>query len=256
MNKFLAATALAVVSSTSSWAQDRPVFNWAGSYVGLNAGGAWGRLDDAVAYTPANGGFIAPYPALLNSQARTFNAASVLGGGQLGYNWQSANLVWGVEADAQAMRLRGAYDTGVINGPYGGGPQSVQFANSAQASGLYTVRGRIGYAMDRTLVYATGGVAFTEVSGASLYTLFASPRTLSGTVKSVQAGYVLGGGLEHAFSNQLSAKFEYVHAGFGGVNFTTTDSNPINGGSITNTLRTNVDVVRVGLNFKFGSAAD
>lgn len=255
----LTAAVLATISATSVWAQDgtaRPAFNWTGSYIGVNAGGASGRVDDAAAYTPANGGLILPYPALLNSQGRSFNAASVLGGGQIGYNWQAANLVWGIEADAQYMRLRGAYDTGVVNGPFGGGAQSVQFANSAQAQGLYTVRGRIGYAVDRTLFYATGGVAFTETSGASQYTIFASPRTLSGAVKTVQTGYALGGGLEHAFSNQLSAKFEYVHAGFNGLNFNTTDSNSIPTGAVTNTLRVNVDVVRVGLNFKFGGPID
>jgi outer membrane immunogenic protein len=102
-----------------------------------------------------------------------------------------------------------------------------------------TVRGRVGYAMDRTLVYATGGFAVggMEISG-------------SGNVvgaNEAQTGYVLGGGLEHKLSPSWSIKGEYQ--------FLSLDASDSKVGALASASdRTEVHTIRAGLNYHVGNS--
>jgi outer membrane immunogenic protein len=135
-----------------------PVFTWAGLYIGLNAGWAF---DNKVTEEPT--GLFSEFPGapLLATSA---NQSAFTGGGQIGYNWQFDNLVTGIEGDFNYVGFRDINFTvtGLPATPFGFGSVPNVFNYSRSADQFFgTLRARLGYAADRVLFYATGGVAFT-----------------------------------------------------------------------------------------------
>ena len=136
-----------------------PIFTWTGFYVGVNAGIAWADNNNNAVFVPAGTGGIFLTDVFVPGIGGS-NDAVFAGGGQIGYNWQGAGgWVFGIEADLQWA------DLGQSNRPLGFGIVGVPagFTFAATNTGVEwfgTVRGRVGYAWDRTLLYATGGFAF------------------------------------------------------------------------------------------------
>ena len=141
--------------------------------------------------------------------------AGFIGGAQVGYNYQIGSFVVGLEGDIQYADFGATrYDFGTGFGVY----------EDDSEDWFGTVRARAGVAFDRALIYATGGFAFADNRN----------------------GWVVGGGLEYAFTNNLSAKIEGLYVNldnddfdFGGVTYSTGD--------------TDFGVVRAGLNFRFNT---
>lgn len=141
-----------------------PVFNWTGFYVGAHIGYGF-------EHTSGVGGV---------------DADGVIGGFQGGYNWQfNRNWVFGVEADISFTD---------INDNTLGIPVHIDYVG--------TVRGRLGYAWDRMMLYGTGGYGYTRIGSLGIHQ--------SGD------GFVVGGGLEWAFARSWSAKVEYLFHDFDG----------------------------------------
>jgi opacity protein-like surface antigen len=135
-----------------------PVFSWSGLYIGLNAGGAF---DNKVTEEPTGlfSGF-AEAPLLATSS----NQSAFTGGGQVGYNWQFDNLVAGIEGDFNYVGFRDINFTvtGLPGIPFGSGVSPNVFNYTHPADRFFgTLRARLGYAADRALFYATGGLAFS-----------------------------------------------------------------------------------------------
>ena len=121
------------------------LYGWTGCYVGIEGGGAWGSSG----LTAASGRFAGQ--AITGS----FNTSGGLAGGTVGCNYQAGSWVFGVEDDLSWINKQGsAHDIPPFN---------VNAVNSAREKWLDTLRGRIGYAWDRTLIYATGGLAVDSV---------------------------------------------------------------------------------------------
>src|SRR5438105_14339549 len=110
----IGAAAIASVLATSAFAADLPakvytkappppvvVYNWTGFYIGGNVGYSWGRSSDTSTLTNGAG-------AVLFTSADRANMDGVIGGGQIGYNWQVQNWVWGLEADIQGSGQKGS----------------------------------------------------------------------------------------------------------------------------------------------------
>jgi outer membrane immunogenic protein len=166
--------------------KDGPVYvanTWTGFYAGVNGGGAFGEDPGRVTILRPNG------------QTATIPGAKPsggFGGGQIGYNWQGglglgSNLVIGIEADIQGSDINDSIH--FLPSPIGG-----TASRSSQVNVDYfgTVRGRIGYAFDRTLVYATGGFAYGNVN----YRVRNGVNTVIYTNdNSMETGYTVGGGL-------------------------------------------------------------
>ena len=131
------------------------------------------------------------------------------GGGQLGYNWQSGALVFGVEGD-----VIGRNQHGIVNSPLGAAnpfipADTIEYQSRWEAS----LRGRVGYAWDTTMLYATGGVAFTDMRVSGVYPStvsggFTFPASAGGERKTLTGG-TLGGGIEHKISAHVSVGAEY-----------------------------------------------
>ncbi len=213
-----------------------PADSWTGFYLGVNGGYAWNATDGKFAYpglaascngrcTPGYG----PFGGL--------GPDGGFGGGQIGYNWQGAaghpSLVLGVEADIQGADIGGK------------AVESQGFTEQTNLDWFGTVRGRLGYAMDRSLIYFTGGFAYGELRNS----------VDSGAFKfdGVAAGYVLGGGLEYKLDPAWSLKAEYQYINLG-------KNDPTTGSGITQSFwKVNDDAfntARLGLNYHFGVAGE
>ena len=258
-----------------------PVFTWTGFYFGFNAGyGFDAGSNRANGFTQVNGvnplaltaaGALVPVVGIVpNGTTVLYNRNSnegFTGGGQIGYNYQftpGSGVVIGFEADAQYLDF-GSNRTRV---------NTAVAANFLPVNGLLntldffgTVRGRLGYAFDRTLVYATGGFAYATGDQGSRVAF----QNFNGRRDDFLTGYTVGGGIEYALptdsflnffkSSAVTVKVEGLY-----VNL---DQNrtglPLVGGLVVggallpvfNNVRSRNDsefaVVRAGVNYKFGS---
>jgi outer membrane immunogenic protein len=219
MKKFLIAALLAGVA-TSSFAADlpthkgpppmapiyAPAFSWTGFYLGVNGGYADRIMSGNTNFGSESGGMI---------------------GVTAGYNYQFGQLVAGVEGDADWMFTDKT--AGYVNG-----------INKYTTNTMTTERLRLGYAMDRTLLYITGGYAGIQTKGSFNDTVFG----FSGSQHDWRSGGVIGGGVEYAFTNNITAKIEYLYAPMGSQTY-------FAGTPDVEKSDMNLSIVRAGLNYKF-----
>ncbi len=179
-------------------------YNWTGAYIGVNGGYGFGR--SKWSSLPAN-----------------FDVKGGLAGGQLGYNWQFGQFVYGVEADGDWTDLRGTDCGGA----------SCRTRNDF----LSTVRGRAGIAIDRLMPYVTGGLAVGNIR--------ATVPGFAG-IDQTNAGWTAGGGLEYALSNNWTVKAEYLF-----VDLRKDRCDTACGLSLGNDVSLTSNVVRAGFNYRF-----
>jgi outer membrane immunogenic protein len=198
-------------------------YDWTGFYVGAHVGGARDR--DSFHFSPAG-------------TATGNRASGVFGGGQVGYNFQISSFVLGAEADGSGAGLSGSNP---CPNPF--------FTCGHNIDWLASLRARVGFTpMDRALFYATGGAAFADVKHTALPPGVA-PFVFSGNYSSTQVGWAAGGGFEYAFTNNWSAKIEYLHYDLG------SSTAPMGTLSASNVTRVSdrVDTIDVGLNYHFNA---
>ncbi len=197
-----------------------PVASWTGFYIGVNGGYAWDAWDRHGGMED-NGGF---------------------GGGQIGYNWQgwslNRNLVLGLEADFQGSGIDNSRDVMLF------GTDAAIHKRSIDDFG--TVRGRIGYALDRTLVYFTGGFAYGDKNNEWDDQTSGNVYKDTGT----KTGYVLGGGLEYKINPAWSLKAEYQY-----IDLSHDNATDVLGGYLR-TKDTELNTLRGGINFHFDSPVE
>jgi outer membrane immunogenic protein len=226
------------------------VYNWTGFYVGVNGGYGWeGSTGDLVGNSAGLGipGAIAggTIPRALNVQP-----AGWIGGAQAGYNWQWDHIVLGVEADIQATGIKQSLTIPLT----GLGLLPTLSTGSSELDWFGTVRGRVGYAWNQFMVYGTGGLAYGYVSDRGSVGVVAPPPIGIGTSASTRTGWAAGGGFEWAFQPSWSVKGEYLHVDLGSVTsrllFATSPTD-----FLDYRFNHTYDIVRVGLNYKFGPSA-
>lgn len=286
----LGATALA--TGAQAGAAPAPIvvpFNWTGFYGGVHAGGSWSaegydyNLTDPTGGTPltsrnfatcgAPAGVGVPTPTSPNPfdlQASCSTGSSFLGGGQVGYNWQSGSLVYGVELDGSWRDLSG-HHFGVfganptVDEPMGTVVGDTMYSSSQQNS-LGTLRGRIGYAPGNWLFYVTGGLAVGGVEHAVTEVL--SPGTTCITPSApgaptdcrnasdsdIKVGWTIGAGIEVAPWRNWSIGAEYLYTDLGSTTLTMA---PLAGADYftnvsTTTFHDQSHMLMVKLNYHFG----
>ena len=204
MKRSIIAAAAAVLMAGAASAADLPRgpapyyspspaagYNWAGAYAGLNLGYEWGKVSNSAG-----------------------NPSGIMGGGQVGYNWQNGQFVFGGETDLQISSADDTFAPWKFSNPWFG-----------------TLRGRIGYAMNNILVYGTGGLAYADLNG----------ELNSLTETKTELGWTLGLGLEVGLTPNWSAKVEYLYMDLGNRAFSVTGTD--------NGLSANV--LRLGVNYHF-----
>jgi outer membrane immunogenic protein len=221
-----------------------PVFSWSGLYVGLNVGYSFGRASTDYRFTPTGG----PTTALGNS---TTDPDGIIGGGQIGFNWQTGALVFGIEGDIQGSAQKGSH-TFTCPAAVCGGPPFVTIAREDKMPWFATLRGRIGFAVDRVLLYGTGGLAVADIKSDATLTVpgLGSAAYSNSTTR---AGWTLGAGIEIALLANWSAKLEYLYMDFGSFDYANAVPAalaPPAGGTIHSSTSFHDHVVRVGVNFR------
>lgn len=175
-----------------------PVFTWSGCYAGGQVGYAWQRDVNNEINIGVGPGDPTDGPARPNG---------VKIGGFLGCNYQTGQFVFGIEGDSEWADLKGSTtypNTGLVDDYY-------ESRTRWQAS----LRPRIGYAFDRSLLYATGGVAFANVKHTYVCSVCPLPNTESFT--NTLTGWTLGAGFDYAFTGNWFGRLEYRYADFGKV---------------------------------------
>lgn len=191
-----------------------PGFTWTGAYIGIQGGYGWADLsddddffledntDDAIDSLDLDGGFVGVYG---------------------GFNYQWDSVVLGIEGDINKAWMDESFD-------FAGGDAE------AEIDWFGSIRGRVGYAWDRTLLFATAGVAFAQVDYDIDEFDFSDDESF--------VGWTAGVGVEHAFTDNLLARAEYRYYDFGSEEFGNVDTG-------TGDLELDMHTVSVGLAYKF-----
>ena len=176
-----------------------PIFTWTGFYLGGNLGAAWAQR------------------SVTDLFGNTFTRASdgrFMGGGQLGYNWQTGNFVLGVEGDIDGIASDNKRSASVIIG--GTGPFVV---TSNSSNWVATLAARFGWAADHWLFYGKAGGGWVGNNNGFTVTNVTTGASFASGGGNTAGGWLLGGGIEYAINNNWSLKGEYDFIGLGNRNF-------------------------------------
>jgi outer membrane immunogenic protein len=206
------------------------IYDWSGFYIGANGGGAsshkcWDINNNA-------GAVVAPAV-----REGCHDATGGVVGGQIGYRWQSANWVFGVEAQGDWADLKGSnaslfFAPGTTN------------QSKIGALGLFT--GQVGYAWNNVLWYVKGGAAVTDDKYKGFFGGIQFDQT-----NETRWGGTVGTGIEVGLAPNWSVGVEYDHLFMGNRNVTFT-ATPGGAASRTDNIRQDVDMGTVRLNYRWG----
>jgi outer membrane immunogenic protein len=203
-----------------------PLYDWTGFYIGGHLGTGWSTTTT----TDRIGSAFAP----LGTGVDISGGAGFIGGGQLGYNFQTGPWVFGVEGDFTYTDIHGSTTTVAA-------PANVGL--TSRLNWLGTVTGRLGYSWDRTLLFAKAGLAFGNV------TLDVTPPKVAVfDSNDTRTGWTIGAGAEYAFWNNWSLKAEYNYLDLG--TRTVTATSPA-GASILADAKITEHMIKLGANYKF-----
>jgi len=208
-------------------------FSWTGFYIGGNIGGAWAHGNDVT-----------------DSFGRNFGNANnngvFVGGGQVGANLQLSNIVIGVEGDFDWAANNNNSGNGVVVPGVG----TVQV--SANDRWVATLAARFGVAYDHWLFYVKAGGGWVGNSGFTVANV-TTGTSITGSNNNTNSAWLGGGGIEWAFANNWSAKVEYDYLGLlSSQTFTVLAGSPFLAGDIFTTAKGNIQMVKFGINYKFG----
>jgi outer membrane immunogenic protein len=223
-----------------------PIFTWTGIYVGGQIGYAWGTgTNQFTGFDP----FFLGGVAFTNNVGGTPNG--VIGGAHVGYQYQipqwswfsSSGVVIGLEGTVDGTSLRNTAVAAFADGT------TVSAQTRADVQG--SIRGRLGVAWDRALIYATGGVAFggfnTDLSIAN----GGFPFFATANVSNTRVGWTVGGGIDYAITNNWSVFAEYRFTDFGRIRDNGEAFGLPTGVFFNESRRIQQNQVQVGFSYKF-----
>jgi outer membrane immunogenic protein len=201
-----------------------PVYDWSGFYVGVFGGGGFGNHN----LNNANG------PVGFANFTINYDSTGGVGGGEAGFNLQSGSMVFGAEATGFWSGIKGSDLT-----------QQLGFVDATNLKWGGTLVAKGGVAVDRLLLFFTGGWAFGDIVHTS--TNFGFPID---TFTNHQSGLTAGGGIAYAITDNFIGKFEYRYFDYGRYN---RPGNPLTpNGLLPYTVDSTYSIVTLGLDYKFG----
>jgi outer membrane immunogenic protein len=227
-----------------------PIYNWSGCYLGASVGGQYG-LDEITTTTSVNN-FPAGGAAFLDGLTpATIYPNGFIGGVQGGCNAQFASFVIGFEADASWLYGRQSRTVTVGAGaPVAAGDF---MTNEVEATFLATARARAGVALDRVLLFVTGGAAFGTIKTTDTLGTFGGTLVSTTNTTANRTGWTVGAGLEYAITQNWLFKAEYLYVDLGSFDagiacvLACIDVN-----DTTVHHKYTDHVARIGINYKFG----
>jgi outer membrane immunogenic protein len=211
-----------------------PIYDWSGFYIGANGGGGWNR--DCWDVTSFHGP-VGPFGEGCHQ------ASGGEAGGQIGYRWQSAGWVFGLEAQYDWADLRASNVSLFIPA----------WTNTSKIDGFGLLTGQIGYAWNNVLWYVKGGAAVTDDNFQGTVT---ATGALFDSANTTRWGGTVGTGVEIGFAPNWSVAVEYDHLFMGNQNIATTSAGVLAGipaGSAfrTDSIRQDVDMVTARIDYRF-----
>ena len=213
------------------------VYQWTGFYIGAHGGGLWDREQATTSFPTA----FAPAGTLASA-----NHSDFLAGGQIGVNYQMNNIVVGVEGDGSWTEAK---TTSTLVSPF---VPTVSITGSTKTNWFATATARLGYAAGPALLYVKGGAAWENIEyslGVTGPAAFGLPLNLTNS-SITRTGWTVGGGIEYGFMQNWSVKAEYDYMDFGDEDVTF--AVPAALGNATSSTRSQVHVVKAGINYRFG----
>jgi outer membrane immunogenic protein len=205
-----------------------PAYDWSGFYIGINGGGGsahkcWDLVSDAFGDFPGPEG--------------CHDATGGTIGGQIGYRWQIANWVFGVEGQGNWANFKGNNVSFLFAPDF----------NQSRVNGFGLITGQFGYAWNNVLFYVKGGAAVTG----DKYDAFSGATGLSlASANETRWGGTVGTGVEVGFAQNWSVGVEYDHLFMGTRSINLSD--PTGAFFQTDNIRQDVDLGLVRLNYRFG----
>jgi len=206
-----------------------PLYDWSGFYVGVFGGGGMGNHN----YGNGTPNGFANY--LIN-----YDSTGGIGGGEVGYNVQSGSMVVGVEGDGFWSGIKGSDLSQFNNGTL---PIGAIDASNLRWGGTFRARG--GIAVDRLMLFFTGGWAYGDILHTST-----APGIGVDQFSNHQSGLTAGGGIAYAITNNIIGKLEYRYYDYGRYNRVGSPLTP--NGQLPYTVDNTYSVVTIGFDYKFG----
>lgn len=212
------------------------VYDWSGFYIGVHAGYGTGSNDVRTTLLDPSG---VPF---LPSANNSFDFEGALGGVQGGFNVQMNQFVLGIEGEYSALDVDGDfnYDTTRPEAIAGGSLEAIA-----------AIKARAGFAFDRTMIFGTIGYAVGWNEGFANNVWDAAPADDVATGDDTVDGYVVGVGVEHAFTDNISLKGEYNYYRFGRGDFDMHSSAYPAGVVLRAEPELDLNVFKIGLNYNF-----
>ena len=216
------------------------VFSWTGCYIGGNAGGIFN--DSNVTANPTVPG--APFTD--NASSFNFSSTDFTAGVVYGCNKQvSQNFVFGLDSDFNWTNLS---DSVTSLRPASGGRAAYTQSITQDLDWFSTTRVRLGWASDRWMVFAAGGLASGKIKS-SYADLEAGGRTFTGSDSTWKYGWTIGGGLEYALSQNWFLRGEYLYLDLGKTNYQSLSNTAASGTWLTE-VDTKAHVARAALTYR------
>lgn len=214
------------------------VYDWTGGYIGIQGGYAWGKSDVDTNIDP-------DFDIINSVDVDSLDANGFVGGAHVGYLLQSSSFVYGIEGDIEYAGLKDKADVSFNDGGVGDGGEAKK-----DIDWLGSLRLRAGFAADRALFYATGGLA---VGGVSLESDLSDVAQQGGGLsndddKKTAWGWTIGGGVEYAVTDALSARIEYRYTDLGKTDVHVTNED---GFGVKGETDNDFHAVRAGLSWHF-----
>ena len=266
MKKLLALTTslAAIATSTAVLAADlpskrvapvapvAPVFTWTGFYAGVNAGVNWSSRNINSTWYDANGGTSAATLASWTPLPYANQRTGFIGGIQVGYNYQINQFVIGAEADFMGLAANKTSSSAPLD-VLDVDPYVTVSTTKVQQQWLGTVRARAGFAVDRFLVFATGGLAYGSTKVSTISNDYdgvgAVIRSYTGQKMNTDVGYAVGAGVEYALTNNWLLRAEYLYYNLGKAGATATQVADPTYTKVKTTIDGNI--VRAAISYKF-----
>lgn len=264
MHKFLFTTALALIPLSAAAADlpqhagpDRAVApsemqsqaNWGGFYVGANVGAVWGTASEGLSYWKDNS------PASYTAYGSGSHGSGIIGGIAAGYLLQNGSILYGAEIDTSLSSFKAEGQAANYDPTFGA---TDALTSSTKLNSISSGRIRLGYVANDWFFFATGGVALAHVqrtvhqlNNGYNYSWFGYGETNS--FSNYRVGWTVGGGVEKAISNRITARVQYLYSDFGspsynyiGYPFTFIDTG-------SQKVRLNQSSLTAGIYYSFGS---
>jgi outer membrane immunogenic protein len=228
------------------------MYNWSGWYIGGNVGYGWSRDTGAgfTSFTDPGGFGAASYFADGGNVLPGTKPKGVIGGAQIGYNWQISPIwVLGVVADIQASGMKDSQSA--VTPPV---VVTSTETNESKITWFGTARVKAGWAQNNWLFYGTGGLAYGGLKNATTFNCAgcSPPHLFAGSSSQTRAGWTVGAGVDYGLSRNWTVGAEYLYFDLGSISTTATLVTGTVPATFTSNAKFAGSIARVTFNYKFG----